>query len=171
MSTDKADALVFEEFDHHFKDEVAKKIGLEAIKPCYTCGACTAVCPVHEVIAGFDPRRMIHMILLGMRKEILSSDLLWFCCLCNSCFFVCPQQIKFGRVSAELRKMAQEGGHVDEGLLKKLEELNPYLQDLCRRTLFGKVRDGFCGQHTMPCWRKHTAVASKNFENLNRGVE
>ena len=61
-------------FDHHFKDEVAKKIGLEAIKPCYTCGACTAVCPVHEVIAGFDPRRMIHMILLGMRKEILSSD-------------------------------------------------------------------------------------------------
>jgi heterodisulfide reductase subunit C len=160
MSTDKADALVYEEFDHQFKDEVAKKIGLEEIKPCYTCGACTAVCPVHEVIEDFDPRRMIHMILLGMRKEILSSDLLWFCCLCNSCYFVCPQQIKFGRVATELRKTAQEEHLVDEGFLKNLKELNPYLQDLCRRTLFRKVRDGFCGQHTMPCWRKHTSPNS-----------
>ena len=160
MSPDKAEALVFEEFDHQFKDEVAEKIGLEEIKPCYTCGACTAVCPVHEVIEDFDPRRMIHMILLGMRKEVLSSDLLWFCCLCNSCFFVCPQQIKFARVATELRKIAQDEGHANEGFLKKLEELNPYLQDLCRRTLFGKVREGFCGSHTMPCWRKHTGSAT-----------
>jgi heterodisulfide reductase subunit C len=103
-----------------------------------------AVCPVHEVIEDFDPRRMIHMILLGMRKEVLSSDLIWFCCLCNSCFFVCPQQIRFSRVATELRKLAVD------------EDLNPYLQDLCRRTLFGKVKEGFCGSHTMPCWRKHT---------------
>ena len=156
MTMNTAENLLLNELDAHFKDEVAEKIGLEEIKPCYTCGACTAVCPVHEVIEDFDPRRMIHMILLGMREEVLRSDLPWFCCLCNSCFLVCPQQIKFGRVATELRKMAQDEGHVDGGFLERLEELNPYIQDLCRRTLFGKVREGFCGSHTMPCWQKYT---------------
>ena len=156
MSKDKTQDILFDELDLQFKDEVAEKIGLEAIKPCYTCGSCTAVCPVHEVIEDFDPRRMIHMILLGMRKEVLSSDVIWFCCLCNSCFFVCPQQIRFSRVATELRRLAVDEGHVDEGFLNKLEELNPYLQDLCRRTLFEKVKEGFCGSHTMPCWRKYT---------------
>jgi heterodisulfide reductase subunit C len=151
-----ANTVLFQEQDPHFCEEVAKKIGLEAIKPCYTCGACTGVCPVHEVIEDFDPRRMIHMILLGMRKEVLCSDLIWFCCFCNACYFVCPQKIKFSRIAAELRKMARDEGHVKEGFLERLEKLNPYLQDLCRRTLHGKVRDGFCGGHVMPCWKQHT---------------
>jgi heterodisulfide reductase subunit C len=156
MTNNKAQDIIFNELDPHFKDEVAEKIGLEAIKPCFACGSCTGVCPVHGVVEDFDPRRIIHMILLGMRKEVLSSDLIWLCCLCNSCFFVCPQGIKFSRVATELRKIAADEGLVDEGFLKKLEDLNPYLQDLCRRTMFSKVREGFCGSHTMPCWRKHT---------------
>jgi len=159
VTAHKALPVVFDELDHHFKDEVAEKIGLESIKPCYTCGSCTAVCPVHEVIQDFDPRRIIHMILLGMRKEVLGSDLLWFCCLCNSCYFVCPQKIKFARVATELRMLAEQEGYVDKVLLERLETLHPYLQDLCRRTLFAKVRDGFFGPHTMPCWRKHTRPA------------
>lgn len=146
--------IVLNELDTSFKDEVAEKIGLEEIKPCYTCGSCTGVCPVHEVIEDFDPRVMIHMILLGMRKEVLSSDLIWFCCLCNSCFFVCPQEIKFSRVAAELRKMAVAEGYVNDEFLEKLEEVKPYLNDLCRRTMFAKVKEGLCGPHTMPCWRK-----------------
>lgn len=154
MTNDKIEDILFSELDPRFKDEVAEKIGLEEIKPCFTCGSCTGVCPVREVIEDFDPRLIIHMILLGMRKQVLSSDLIWFCCLCNSCFFVCPQQIKFSRVATELRKMATDEGLVDEEFVKKLEDLNPYLQDLCRRTMFLKVREGLHGHHIMPCWRK-----------------
>lgn len=160
MTNEKLEDIFLSELDPSFKDEVAEKIGLEEIKPCYTCGSCTGICPVHEVIEDFDPRRMIHMILLGMRKEVLSSDLIWFCCLCNSCFFVCPQEIKFSRVATELRKMAMDQGYVDKGFLKKLEQVNPYIQDLCRRTMFLKVREGFCGSHTMPCWRRYTGATS-----------
>ncbi len=148
--------VFFSEFDPNFKEEVADKIGLESIKPCFTCGSCTGICPVHEIIEDFDPRRIIYKILLGRKQEVLSSDLIWFCCLCNECFFVCPQEIKFSRVATELRKMALAEGLVDQGFLEKLEAVNPYLQDLCRRTLFRKVREGFCGPHTMPCWKKHT---------------
>jgi heterodisulfide reductase subunit C len=138
--------------DPDFRDLVAEKIGLEVIKPCYTCGSCTGVCPVREVVEDFDPRRMIHMIVLGMKQEILSSDLIWFCCLCNSCYTVCPQGIKFSRVAQELQRMAVENGHVNDDFRKEVETLNGHLQDLCRRTLFQKVKQGFRGNHRMPCW-------------------
>jgi heterodisulfide reductase subunit C len=144
--------------DSHFKEEIAEKIGLEEIKPCYACGSCTSVCPVREVINDFDPRRIIHMIVLGMRDAVLSSDVIWFCCLCNSCYFVCPQGIRFSRIAAELQKMALTEGYVDNDFVKKLEPVNDFLQDLCRRTMFQKVKEGLRGPHTLPCWRKYTGT-------------
>lgn len=156
MGHDRMKKVLLENADPNFKDEVASKIGLEEIKPCYTCGSCTGVCPVREVIEDFDPRRLIHMIVLGLKKEVLSSDLIWFCCFCNSCYFVCPQGIKFSRVAKELQKMAFDEGFVNENFLKELEPVNNYLQDLCRRTMFHRVREGFYGIHRMPCWWKIT---------------
>jgi len=139
-----------------FRDEVAAKIGLQEIKPCYTCGSCTGVCPVREVIDDFDPRRLIHMIIMGMREEILSSDLIWFCCRCNSCYFVCPQGIKFSRIAAELQKTAIDEEFVDEAFLKRFTPVQDYLIDLCRRTMFDKVKHGLRGPQKMPCWLKNT---------------
>jgi heterodisulfide reductase subunit C len=142
--------------DQEFVKEVAVKIGLEEIKPCYTCGSCTGVCPVREVVDDFDPRQIIHMIILGMKHKVLSSDLIWFCCLCNSCYSVCPQGIRFSRIAKELQKMAVDEGYVKDDFLKEIEQVNDYLQDLCRKELFQKVKQGFCGTHKMPCWRKIT---------------
>jgi len=139
-----------------FRDEVAAKIGLQEIKPCYTCGSCTGVCPVREVIDDFDPRRLIHMIIMGMREEILSSDLIWFCCSCNSCYFVCPQGIRFSRIAAELQKTAVAEGYVDETFQKRFTPVQDYLIDLCRRTMFDKVKHGLRGPQNMPCWLKNT---------------
>jgi heterodisulfide reductase subunit C len=144
--------------DRDFQKEVAARIGLEVIKPCYTCGSCTGICPVREVVNDFDPRRMVHMIALGMKKEVLSSCLIWFCCLCNSCYSVCPQGIRFSRVAKELQNMAIDEGYVSESRLKELEKVQDYLQDLCRRTMFRKVHRGFWGPHTIPCWRKITGT-------------
>jgi len=153
------ETVLLPQADPNFKYEIAGKIGLEEIKPCYSCGSCTGVCPVREVIEDFDPRRIIHMIVLGMRDEVLSSDLIWFCCLCNSCYFVCPQGIKFARIATELQKMALAEGRVDDDFLKRLEPVKACLQDLCRRTMFMKVKEGRQGTHIMPCWRKYTAKA------------
>jgi heterodisulfide reductase subunit C len=142
--------------DPGFARDVARKIGLERINPCYACGSCVGVCPVHEVVEDFDPRRIIHMILLGMRKEVLTSDLIWLCCLCNSCLMVCPQRIKFSRVAGELQAMAMADGLVRDEFLAELSSVRAYLRDLCRRTMFRKVRDGSAGTHKVPCWRKTT---------------
>ena len=139
-----------------FRDEVAAKIGLQEIKPCYSCGSCTGVCPVREVIEDFDPRRLIHMIVLGMRQQVLASDLIWFCCGCNSCYFVCPQAIRFSRVAAELQKTAVDEGFVDQDFEKRLAPVNEYLTDLCRRTMHAKVKEGLRGPQKLPCWLKNT---------------
>jgi len=148
--------ILFSGLDNRFKDDIAKKIGLEEIKPCFGCGACTGACPVREVVEDFDPRLIIHWIILGMKDRVLSSDLIWFCCLCNACYHVCPQKIRFSRVAIELREMAREGNHVRDDFLKKVHSVEGFLKDLCRRTLFHKVREGFQGPHQMPCWRKYT---------------
>lgn len=136
-----------------FIDLMADRIGLESIRPCYTCGSCTGICPVREVIDDFDPRRMIYMIVLGMKEQLLSSDLIWFCCLCNSCYDVCPQGIRFSRIAKELQIMAVEEGYVKEEFLQGVKGIDALLQNLCRRTLFKKVKEGFWGPHKMPCWR------------------
>src|SRR4030067_2484799 len=120
--------VLLENADPNFKHEVSSKIGLEEIKPCYTCGSCTGFCPVREVIEDFDPRRLIHMIVLGLRKEVLSSDLIWFCCLCNSCYSVCPQGIRFSRIAKELQKMAIDEGFVSENFLIEMEPGTNYLK-------------------------------------------
>ena len=145
-----------EKEDPGFKDLVARKIGLQEIKPCYTCGSCTGACPMRTVVEDFDPRRLIHMIVLGLKDKVLSSDTIWLCCFCDSCYTVCPQGIKFARIASELQLMAKDEGYVDERFLEEFRKLDPYLKDVCRRTMFGKVRGGFHGTHKMPCWRKFT---------------
>lgn len=156
-----AQEIMCDQADNEFREEVAAKIGREEIKPCFTCGACTAVCPVREVVEDFDPRLIIHWIVLGLREKALGSDLIWFCCLCDSCFHVCPQQIRFKRVALELREMAVAEGRVKRDFLEGLTEIQPWLRDLCRRTLHRKVQDGFNGPHRMPCWRKYTVGLEK----------
>ena len=150
------DTIALNKMVPDFKNEIAEKIGLQEIKPCYACGSCTGVCPVREVVDDFDPRRLIHMIILGLRDQVLSSDLIWFCCQCNSCYFVCPQEIRFSRIATELQQMAIAEGYVDNDFIKRLSPINDHLLDLCRRTMFEKVKQGLRGPQTMPCWRKNT---------------
>ena len=54
--------------DPGFKHELARHNGAEHIKRCYACGACSAVCPVGEINPDFDPRRLIRLIVLGLKK-------------------------------------------------------------------------------------------------------
>jgi heterodisulfide reductase subunit C len=156
MDDDNGVIIDVSTFDPHFRDEVAAEPGGEHIRRCYSCGTCTAGCPVGGVTDKYNPRRIVHMALLGMREQVLSSELIWLCCQCNSCYFVCPQGIRLSRIATELQKIAVAEGYVDESFLKRLAPVNDYLTDLCRRTMFDKVKQGLRGPQTMPCWQKNT---------------
>lgn len=118
------------EMDANFKHEVAAQPGAEHFKRCFTCGTCTAACPVAEVHEAYDPRRIIRMAILGMKDEVLSSDVLWMCSRCYTCYALCPQGVKFTDVLGVLRDMAIKQGYVPKEREVEARVLDRYIQKL-----------------------------------------
>lgn len=118
--------------DSNFKYDVSAYPGGENIKLCYACGTCTAGCPVSAVDVDFNPRKIIRQVLLGMRKEVLSSPVIWRCVQCYSCTAKCPQNVKFRDIMRALREMAAAEGYVDKEMLDQVNQLDEFTQKLRR---------------------------------------
>jgi len=127
--------------DPKFKYDVAAHPGGENLKLCFACGTCTAGCPVSEVDPEFNPRKIIRQVLLGMRKDVLSSPVIWRCVQCYSCTAKCPQNVKFREVLCALREMAVDEGFVDASLLTEVEQLGQLSQKLRRDMVDALVAD------------------------------
>ena len=108
------------EINAAFAAEVTAIPGGEFLNRCFSCGACSGACPVSQAIPDFDPRRMIHMIRMGLKDKLLKSEMIWFCSKCRSCVFVCPQDVRFADIMNAVRQMAMEAGIVtDQDLINK----------------------------------------------------
>jgi len=59
---------------------------------CLTCGACSSGCPATE-LSEMDPRKFLRYAALGLDEEILKSDWIWMCTMCQRCIYVCPMKI------------------------------------------------------------------------------
>jgi heterodisulfide reductase subunit C len=129
------------DLDSQFKYDVAAYPGGDNIKLCFACGTCTAGCPVSAVDAEYNPRKIIRQVLLGMRKEVLSSPVIWRCVQCYSCSAKCPQNVKFRDVMRALREMAVAEGYVEAQLLQDVEELDEFTQKLRRDLVDALVTD------------------------------
>lgn len=112
--------------DPQFKNDVAAHPGGDNIKLCFACGTCTAGCPVSAIDPEYNPRKIIRQVLLGMRKEVLCSPVIWRCVQCYSCSAKCPQNVKFRDVMKALREMAVAEGYFDVGLLQEVEQLDEF---------------------------------------------
>lgn len=83
----------------------------DTFSACYNCVTCTNVCPVvacYENPArrlGFLPHQIMHALGLGMRDEILSSQMLWDCVTCYACQEACPQNVRVTDILYELRNV------------------------------------------------------------------
>jgi heterodisulfide reductase subunit C len=122
--------VALNELDTKFKYDVADEPGGENIKLCFACGLCTASCPVADIDQKFNPRRIIRMVLLGMRKEVLSSDTIWFCIQCYNCQGHCPQNVDFADIMKALRSMAVREGYVAPSFVEKVKEIDVFCQKL-----------------------------------------
>jgi len=120
------------DLDTKFKYDVAAHPGGDNIKLCFSCGTCTAGCPVSAVDADYNPRKIIRQVLLGMRKEVLSSPVIWRCVQCYSCTSKCPQNVKFRDIMKAIREMAAAEGYVEPELLTEVEQLDEFSQKLRR---------------------------------------
>ncbi len=106
MANGEVEAIDLEELDPNFKYEVSNEIGGQNIKLCFNCGICTVSCPVRRVDDNYNPRRIVRMVLYGMKEEILSSETIWKCAHCLTCVERCPQDVRFAEVIKALRILA-----------------------------------------------------------------
>ncbi|MDD4857070.1 MAG: 4Fe-4S dicluster domain-containing protein [Candidatus Krumholzibacteria bacterium] len=85
--------------------EEIKKLGGTDLAACYSCGACSAVCPLSEGDLSF-PRKMIRYALLGLEGRILASPEPWLCYYCGECSKTCPREADPGGLMMALRRLA-----------------------------------------------------------------
>lgn len=121
--------------DPQFKYQVASRTGGEGLLVCFSCGVCTAGCPVSEVEEGFNPRRIIHQILLGQKEELLTSKYIWMCVGCYRCTAHCPQDVEFTNILKVLREIAVEEGYASKEWKAIVEDLDRRTQKLRRDCL------------------------------------
>jgi heterodisulfide reductase subunit C len=112
--------------DPNFKFLIAAEPGGENIKKCFSCGTCTAGCPVREVTDRYNPRKIIRMALLGMRKEVLSSQFIWLCSSCYTCFERCPQDVKIPELMNAIKNIAVREGHLPPAMKIQLDLLSSF---------------------------------------------
>ncbi len=92
-----------------FLEEVNEKIKGVPIQRCYHCRKCTAGCPLASVME-YNPNRIIKMIQMGMKKEVLNSSTIWLCASCETCITRCPNEVDIARMMDVLREMAIKEG-------------------------------------------------------------
>ena len=107
------------DLDPKFKFEIANIPGSELVKHCFTCGTCTAVCPVSNAYSEYDPRKIIHMIILGLKDRVLSSENIWRCSHCETCKFSCPQGVHLSEIMDALQNIAIRDKYVAADAFEK----------------------------------------------------
>ena len=70
-------------------DEI-KELGAFDVSACYSCGSCTALCPLSEENHEF-PRKLIRYAMIGDERKILTSTEPWLCYYCGECTRSCPR--------------------------------------------------------------------------------
>ena len=82
-----------------------KHFGAADVSACFSCGTCTAICPLSDNDGTF-PRRIIRYAQVGMKDELLSSKELWTCYHCGLCSDSCPTEADPGEFMAAARRYA-----------------------------------------------------------------
>ena len=81
-----------------FIDDVKKLLPESGnLNLCLTCGACSSGCPATG-LEGMDPRKFLRLAALGLDDEILGSNWVWMCTMCQRCVYVCPMKIDIPRL-------------------------------------------------------------------------
>jgi ferredoxin len=83
--------------------EEMKRLGAFDLDSCYSCGHCSALCPLCEGDISF-PRRMIRYSMLGLEDRILASPEPWMCYYCGECSETCPRQADPGNLMMATRR-------------------------------------------------------------------
>jgi heterodisulfide reductase subunit C len=121
--------------EKQFLTEVMEQSGQNLLE-CLQCGKCSGSCPIHTETVG-GPRRLIAMILAGMKDLALRDRTWWYCVSCGSCASRCPVEINMYEVATTLCEMAEREG------IKPVEERIHLFEDLFLKSVekHGRVQE------------------------------
>ncbi len=95
-----------------FADQVRAIPGGEHLEMCYSCGTCVSKCMIQQKVEPvYNPRRLLHLVMMDMRGEAFQSPTTWLCSACDLCYPACPQQIHISGVIGAVKQLAVEAGH------------------------------------------------------------
>jgi len=118
--------IEIDDLDQKFIKELSKdSVESREFLACIQCGTCASSCPVTYIDLRFNPRKIVRMAILGMRDELLSGGLIWFCSTCNTCVERCPQDAMRGMISS-IRNIAARNGVLHPTFEKILEILREH---------------------------------------------
>ena len=132
------------ELDLGFMSEVANTPRGRGVLLCIQCGRCSSGCPVARLTNEHNPRRLMEMVILGAKKDILPTQLPWYCLSCFTCLDRCPQGGDVGEVMFALRNLAVRKGNAPAGVIAQAKSLyettrviNPIRSTLDKRESLG----------------------------------
>ncbi len=95
-----------------FADEVKAIPGGEHLERCYACGTCVSKCMIQQKVEpDYNPRRLLRMVMEGMRDVAFESPTTWLCSECDLCYQACPQEIHISQVIAAVKQLAVDAGY------------------------------------------------------------
>jgi len=135
------------ELDFDFMQKVANTPRGKGILLCIQCGRCSSGCPVARLTSEHNPRRLMEMIILGFKKDVLPTQLPWYCLSCFTCLDRCPQGGDVGEVMFAIRNLAVRQGNIPAGVAAQAKSLyettrviNPIRTALDKRESLGLGR-------------------------------
>jgi len=100
-----------------------QRFGATEVNACYSCGNCTATCPLADNDATF-PRRFIRLAQVGLEDDLVASKELWTCYQCGMCTTKCPTEADPAEFMATARRFAI--AHYDKTGLARLMYTRPW---------------------------------------------
>jgi coenzyme F420-reducing hydrogenase delta subunit/NAD-dependent dihydropyrimidine dehydrogenase PreA subunit len=95
-----------------FADKVRAIPGGEHLELCYSCGTCVSKCMIQQKIEpDYNPRRLLRLVMMGLREEAFASPTTWLCSECDLCYPACPQEIHISGVIDAIKELAVEAGY------------------------------------------------------------
>ncbi|MGD2206350.1 MAG: 4Fe-4S dicluster domain-containing protein [Anaerolineae bacterium] len=120
------DIIDVSHLDPNFRHEIVAEPGGERFMRCFSCGTCVAGCPVAGKTEKYNPRRIIRMALLGMRQEVLTSEFVWLCSTCYTCYERCPQDVHIPELMNAIRNIAVQEGYAPPAFQQQAELLRDH---------------------------------------------
>ncbi len=98
--------------DARFGAQVKEESGAE-IDRCYQCLTCSLGCP-SAFAMDYLPHRIIRMVQLGLREQVLTSSTIWVCADCQACATRCPNEVDLVKIMDVLREISLRDEMVKE---------------------------------------------------------